>query len=189
MTMRWCLGLVAMAVGAAAQADGVDLNLNNDSVYAAYIGSYRSAETAYAAFGNGQRESRAVSATLLAYGEQRNASLRADIGIGGRAYLASIAEPGPGNSKEVSALGLGGQVRVFPLNGPLGIGVSGFFSPEVVTGLDARSFWETGARLEFEVIRNSASVYVGYRQMRMNLEAGGYRILDRDTHAGVRIMF
>lgn len=170
-----------------ALADSLDLNLRNDAVEFTYGRSYRAAEVTGGAL---WREKENDSGTrwaahlgLLASGEQESRASRWQGGVGGRLYFAEAG------SSDALALALGGQFRWSPGDAPIGLGAYGFFAPDIVTGLDAKRFWEAGVRIELEVIRNTANVYVGYRKMEMRLENDADVTLDKGGHVGVRIVF
>jgi hypothetical protein len=170
-----------------ALADSLDLNLRSDAVQFTYGHSYRAAEvTGGALWKDKENDSGsrwAAHLGLLASGERETRGSRWQAGLGGRLYFAEAG------SSEALALALGGQVRWSPGDSPLGLGAYGYFAPDIVTGADAKRFWEAGARVEFEVVRNTASVYVGYRKMEMRLESDADVTLDDGGHVGVRIVF
>ena len=168
-------------------ADSLDLNLSDHSVRFVYGTSLRSAEVTagvlYAEKGNDPDSRWAAHLGLIASAERRGATSRTEAGVGGRLYLASTG------SSEVAALALGGEFRWFPGEGLVGIGGYGYYAPDIVTGIDAKRLWEAGARVELEVVRNTAHVYVGYRKMQMRLENNLDVTVDEGGHVGVRIVF
>jgi YfaZ precursor len=170
-----------------ALADSLDLNLRNDAVQFTYGRSYRAAEvTGGALWKDKENDSGsrwAAHLGLLASGEREGRGSSWQAGAGGRLYFAGAG------SSEALALALGGQFRWSMGDAPIGLGAYGFFAPDIVTGLDAKRFWEAGVRVELEVIRNSANVYVGYRKMEMRLENDVDVTLDKGAHVGVRIVF
>ena len=170
-----------------ALADSLDLNLRNDAVQFTYGHSYRAAEVTGGALwkekDNDSGTRWAAHLGLLASGEQESRGSRWQAGLGGRIYFAEAG------SSEALALALGGQFRWSPVNSPIGVGAYGFLAPEIVTGLDAKRFWEAGARVELEAVKNTAYVYVGYRKMEMRLENEADVTLDKGGHVGVRIVF
>jgi hypothetical protein len=167
-------------------ADSLDLNLSNHSVQFVYGRSFRSAEMTVGALyvekGNNPDSHRAAHLGLIASAERRGTT-RSEAGLGGRLYFASAG------SSDVAALALGGEFRWFPGEGPVSIGGYGYFAPNIVTGIDAKRLWEAGARVELEVVRNTANVYLGYRKMEMRLENDLDVTVDKGAHFGVRIVF
>jgi YfaZ precursor len=187
MLLRTLVVVPTLLFACPALADSLDLNLRNDAVQFTYGYGYRAAEVTGGALWREKEDGRgtrwAAHLGLLASGERESPASRWQAGLGGRLYFAEAG------SSEALALALGGQVRWSPGNSPIGIGAYGFFAPDIVTGLDARHFWEAGARVELEAVRNTAYVYVGYRKMEMRLESDADVTLDRGGHLGVRIVF
>jgi hypothetical protein len=145
-------------------ADSLDLNLGEHSVQFVYGRSFRSAEMTVGALhvekGNNPGSHQAVHLGLIASGEPRGTS-RFEAGLGGRLYLASAGS----------------------------IGGYAYYAPDIVAGIDVKRLWEAGARVEFELVRNTANLYVGYRRMEMRLENNVDVTVDKGGHAGVRIVF
>ena len=187
MLLRTVVVVPLLLFAQPALADSLDLNLRNDAVQFTYGHSYRAAELTGGALWReeeGDSGSRwAAHLGLLASGERESKASRWQAGLGGRLYFAEAG------SSEALALALGGQFRWSPGDSPIGLGAYGFFAPDIVTGIDAKGFWEAGARVEFEVVRNTASVYVGYRKMEMRLDNDADVTLDKGGHVGVRIVF
>lgn len=183
MHFRILAGVLAAAFSGAVAADSIDINLSNDSIQATYAGDFRAGEYNFGFLDNDDRDSWVASAGLLVFGDNHGPRARTEVGVGGKIYVASVG------NLDVYALGLGGQARVFPNNGPIGIGGYVFYAPDVVTSGDGKEFWEASARVEFEVIKNAASVYVGYRKVRTELDGGGHVTLDSGGHAGLQIRF
>jgi hypothetical protein len=181
--------LFSLPFSRAVLADSLDLNLSGDDAQFVYGRTYRSAETTAGALyasksKNGNTDSHwAGHLGLIATGEQRSATSRTEAGVGARLYFASA------ESKDALALALGGAFRWFPGEGPIGLGAYGFIAPDIVTGLDAKRLWEAGARVEFEAVRGTASVYLGYRKMEMRLDNDANVTVDKGGHVGVRIVF
>jgi len=174
--------LAAAGFGGTALADSIDINLNDHSVQATYASNWRAADFSVGVVSNRDTHDWVASAGLLALGT-RQAATRTEVAVGGKVYLVSV-----GNS-DLRALGLGGAVRVFPRNGPIGIGGYAFYAPDIVTGGDGKSFWEAGAHVDFEVVKNTADFYVGYRKFRAELNDGSHVTVDSGGHVGVRISF
>lgn len=183
MHQRVLVGALVTAISGAAVADSFDINLNNDAVQATYTANLRTAEFNVGLISNDEKDSWVASLGLLAVGQKQTQNLRSEIGVGGKVYLVSVGDA------DIRALGLGGQVRAFPNNGPIGLGAYLFYAPDVVTSGDGKSFWEGGASVEAEVVKNTASVYVGYRKVRTEIENGPHVTVDSGGHVGLRISF
>lgn len=183
MLLRTILVTALAGYAAAVSADALDINVSSDTVEAGYTVNFRSAEFTAGALYNRDRDDWVASAGLLAKGELGGTSTRSEAGLGGKVYGASVG------SQELLAVGLGGQFRIFPGNGPFGIGAYGYYAPEILTGLDGNRFWEAGARAEFEVVQRTASLYVGYRKVRANLDNGSAANIAKGGFAGIRVSF
>lgn len=183
MRLRTVLIAAFLTASGTALADSIDISLSNDSAQAIYATGWRTAEFNMGALYINDQNDWVASVGLLAQGEQQSGGSRIEAGLGGKAYLATV-----GND-DLLALGLGGQLRVFPNNGIFGIGGYVFYAPDIVTVMDGKKFWETGVRAEVEIIKKTASLYLGYRKVRADLDNGAHVVIDKGTHAGVKILF
>lgn len=183
MRIRIFLAALAAGFSGAVAADSIDINLNNDSIQAIYASNWRTAEFNVGLLSNTDQNDWAASMGLLASGERQTGASRVEGGLGGKIYLADVA------NQDVLALGLGGEFRTFPNNGPIGFGGYLYYAPNVVTTMDGEKFWEFGARVEFEAVKKTANVYIGYRKMRADLDNGQDVTVDSGLHAGVKISF
>jgi len=181
-----CLRLIVFALLAAANvsaaADSVDLNLSSDTIEARYNASVGFGEWTFGALYNRDQKDQVVNVGLLATGETRAGGSRIEAGLGGKLYATSVG------NEEVLALGVGGQVRWFFGEGPFSVAGYGFFAPRVVTFLDGVWFWEAGVRAEVELIKNSF-LYIGYRQVQVELDSGARPNVDKGAFAGLQIKF
>ncbi len=183
MRLRIFVAAVAAGFSVPVMADSLDINLNNDSVQATYATAWRQAEFNVGLLSNTDQNDWAASMGLLASGEKQTADARVEAGLGGKVYAASVS------NKDVLALGLGGQFSVHPNSFPIGFGGYLYYAPDVITFLDGKKFWEWGARVEFEVVKKTANIYVGYRKMRAELDNNNNVTVDSGGHVGVKISF
>jgi len=183
MRLRIFLAAVAAGFSVPVLADSLDINLNNDSVQAIYATDWRKAEFNAGFLSNGDQNDWVASMGLLASGEKQTGEMRTEAGLGGKVYVADVS------NKDVLALGLGGQFRVFPNNGPIGFGGYLYYAPDVITFMDGKKFWEWGVRAEFEVVKKTANIYVGYRKVRADLDNNTNVTVDSGGHVGVKISF
>lgn len=172
-----------MGLNGAALADAINLNLNNDSIQAAYTSYWRTADFSLGLLSNRDTHDWVASAGLIARGTREGPKARTEAGVGGKVYVVSVGD------SDIEALGLGGEVRVFPGNGPIGVGGYVYYAPDIVTGGDGKKFWETGVHVDFEVVRDTADIYVGYRKLRAELVDNSRVTVDSGGHVGVRINF
>jgi hypothetical protein len=181
--MRWIVFAALSAASVSAMAAGsVDLNLSNDTIEAKYQGPAGAADWTVGGLYNRDEKNWDLNLGVLATGDTGAGGSRIEGGVGGKVYTAHVAD------SDVGALALGGQVRWFPGNGSFAIGGYAFYAPKVVTFLDGTKFYDTGARAEVEVIRNSF-VYVGYRWTRADLDNGSSPYVDKGGFAGVMVKF
>jgi len=183
MRLRTILITAFLATSGTALADSIDINLSNDSAQAIYTTSWRTAEFNAGALYVNDPNDWVVSAGLLAQGEQKSGGARIEAGLGGKTYYASVG------NQDLLALGLGGQLRVFPNNGIVGIGGYAYYAPDIVTLIDGKKFWEAGVNVEVEIIKKTASLYLGYRKVRADFDNNTNVAVDKGTHAGVKILF
>jgi hypothetical protein len=183
MRLRIILAALMAGFSAAVSADSIDINLNGDSIQAMYATNWRAADLNVGLLTNTDQHDWAAHIGLLALGESQTGNTRIEGGLGGRIYLADVA------NEDVLALGLGGQFRTFPNNGPIGFAGYLYYAPGIVTAMDGEKFWEWGARVEFEMVKKTANIYLGYRKMRADLEDGRDINVDSGLHAGVKISF
>ena len=183
MRLRTVLIAAFLASSSIALADSIDISLSNDSAQAIYTTGWRTAEFNAGALYVNDPNDWVVSAGLLAQGEQKSGGARIEAGLGGKTYYASVG------NQDLLALGLGGQLRVFPNNGIVGIGGYLYYAPDIVTLIDGKKFWEMGVNVEVEIIKKTASLYLGYRKVRADFDNNTNVTVDKGTHAGVKILF
>jgi hypothetical protein len=180
--MRWIVFAVLAAASLSAVAGTLDINLSNDTVEAKYDSPVGAADWTFGGLYNRDDKNYAFNIGLLATGDSGAGGSRIEGGLGGKVYTVHV----PGS--DVAALALGGQVRWFPGNRSVGIGGYAFYAPKVVTFIDGQSFYDSGLRVEVEVIRNS-SVYLGYRWMKVDLTNGTSAYVDRGGFVGLMVKF
>lgn len=183
MRLRLFLAAVAASASSTVLADSLDINLNNDSAQAIYATNWRTAEFNTGLMYNKDHDDWVASVGLLSSGERETSQTRTEAGLGGKIYAASVS------NKDVVALGLGGQFRVFPNNGPIGFSGYAYYAPDIVTFVDGKKFWEFGARIEFEIVKKTANIYLGYRKVRADLENDANVTVDSGANVGVKISF
>ena len=104
--------------------------------------------------------------------------------VGGKAYFARFT----GNNESFSlAPGVGARLTI-PLGIPMHLACSFFYSPEILIFGDTKRMSDFTARYEIEIYKQ-ATVFIGYRRLRYDLENSGKLDVDDDFHIGVRIKF
>jgi hypothetical protein len=183
MRLRLFLAAVAASASSTVLADSLDINLKNDAAQAIYATNWRTAEVNTGLLYNNDHHDWVASVGLLSSGQKETSQTRTEAGLGGKIYGASVSH------KDVVALGLGGQFRVFPNDGPIGFSGYGYYAPNIVTFVDGQRFWEIGARVEFEIVKNTANIYLGYRKVRADLDNDTHATVDSGANVGVKISF
>ncbi|MHB8743903.1 MAG: hypothetical protein ACYC9L_12335, partial [Sulfuricaulis sp.] len=123
MRLRLFLAVVAASASGTVLADSLDVNLNNHSAQATYATSWRTAELNSGLLYNNTHDNWVASIGMLSSGERQTSTTRTEAGLGGKIYAASIS------NKNLAALGLGGQFRVFPNNSPVGFSGYAYYAP------------------------------------------------------------
>ncbi len=106
-----------------------------------------------------------------------------DVGVGAKVFGGDV------DSRGVIALTLNGLARYSPPPLPrLGILGDIYYAPDIVTFVDATSFFQGEVRVEYEVLPESY-VYVGYRRLRIDLRGRAGATVDSRAHIGIQIHF
>lgn len=105
------------------------------------------------------------------------------VGLGGKlAFLDSDFQSG-------SAIALGAFARYnFPNANRFALAGSLYYAPDVIAFSDLTRYLEYDIRAEYEVLRN-ASIYLGYRNLEVEVEGGAEAELDDGLHFGMRFVF
>jgi len=186
--MTWRTPIVALLFGAcastAAIAGSLDLNLNNDVVEASYLSDPTTFQYRFGALHDDRTKDWLGHAGFVALGEQENQAMRSTIGFGGRVYSGST---GPFN---ILSVPLGGQFSVYPAGfGSIGFSGYAFYAPNVLSGLDTERFFDVGVRVEFEIIKPTTVIYLGYRKIEAKFKNLGTSTIEEGGHIGLRISF
>lgn len=189
--MKGLAGVVAVALSGMAMnvmAQELDVSLNNDAAAIRYTMPFK--QTAYGHtdvdFGLLYTESNDVlgSAGIGVVGDAGAQSPGLKAGIGVRAYAVSLD-----NNDDMTALTLGGLIHYNPPTAPrFGVGADIHYAPDVTTFGDAKRFWELGARFEYEILPQ-ASLYLGVRKVRADMDSGAKIDMDEGAHIGMRMSF
>lgn len=183
-------GLFFTAAGAAAQ--GLDINLSSDAIrgeFAFDTGALPNNNAKIAIGGLFSEdlepdELTAIHAGLLVTGDTGAREALVEAGLGVRVVALDVAD-----SLNGAAIALGGEVdaRLPAFNR---IGVSGYiyFAPDVSSFSDINQYIEYAFDANYEIIRN-AFVYLGYRQVRLDIDPVGDFSADTGMHAGFRLRF
>jgi len=191
MFKRCVLPLVSMMMLGAfssVKADALDLNLNNDSVQLLYTSPF----TSDAGIGGANLEVGAIYTEADDYLGIVGLDVKGEAGSGSPGLVAGVGVRGYGiglDTVDIGALAIGGLVQYSPpaLNRLSVVGQI-FYAPEILTFMDGKHLQSAEFRIEYKVL-TQATVYVGYRDIEADLDAGGSVDVDNGGHLGLRFTF
>lgn len=179
------LGLALAPFGA--WAEHVDVNLSDETLRGAYAAPFPRMNGIYE-FGGllGERDDRRFQqghAALLVTGDAGARQANVTAGLGGRVF-ALHAEEADG-----AGLALGGMFEArLPAFNRLGVLAYAYGAPKASTFGDFEGWYEYAVSLDYQVLQG-ASVYGGYRQIKVDVENGGTFTVDNGWHLGLRLNF
>ncbi len=190
MLLRSLFSVSLLAISASAYADAVDINLRDTSAQLQYKAGMGGTNMGKAEFGMGvlytQKNSLMGEMGIMVKDDIGGNAPGVSVGVGMKLLVAKVR---PANFS-ASALAVGGMVRYSPpAERRLGFVGEFYLSPNIITFGGADRFWQTGARVEYEIIPQ-ASVYLGYRNVSFNQKNTGLNaIIDDGFHVGARMSF
>jgi hypothetical protein len=111
----------------------------------------------------------------------RNFELAAGLGVRG-VYIGRDRDSG-------GAVAPGGQLEArFPGYERIGFSIYGYYAPEVLSLGEFDEYYEVGVGVDYQVLKN-ASVYLGYRNVNVEIEDGPKLTADNGLHVGLRLEF
>jgi hypothetical protein len=182
--------VIAMALCTvhSAMAQDVDLNLNGDTVQVQYTTQI----TGVAHFNNGavnasglvsSNDDYLLGAGVRVTGSAGTGSPGLDVGVGAKLFGGGVDNHG------VMALALNGLARYSPPSVPrLGIRGDLYYAPDIVTFIDASSYFQGEVRVEYEVLPESF-IYVGFRRLQIDIKGRSTATVDSGGHIGIQIHF
>ncbi len=180
---------LSMAFGAGvptAQADGLDLNLNDDAARLTYRRPLESRPVEIdGSWLHHQDNGDVASIGLHLSGNSGTAQNPVNAGIGGRLYFVDADRVGA----DGGALAVGGFVRwKLPQANRVGIGGHLYFAPDVIAFGDAEQYFEAAVYASYEILRE-AEVYVGLRNVKADFDDAPEVTFDTGLHLGLRLRF
>lgn len=95
--------------------------------------------------------------------------------LGGRSYISSL-EDSTNQEYNIFAFALGAELLYVPDTlGGLGIGVSFFYAPDILSAADAEGLTEIGFILDYQLTPQS-NIFVGYRDIDVTLKPNGLEV-------------
>lgn len=182
-----CLGLAP----AAAQAETLDINLSNKALRGSFSGPLSSVfprvggiyELGALIGDEDDRKVRQGHLGILVSGDAGARQANVTAGLGGRIALLDAEQDSGG------ALALGGQLEArVPAFNRIGVIAYVYGAPRASAFGDLDGYLEYAAAVDYQVLRE-ASIYVGYRQLKLDLEDFGTVTADTGLHLGLRLNF
>jgi len=188
---RWLLALGLAVAAGAAQAETVDINLSSRAIRGELSGPlahlFPRLKGEYNAGGlAGEKDAvnyNEAFAGLLLTGDAGARQANVTAGLGARFAMLDVEQYTGG------ALALGGMIEArLPAFNRIGVIGYAYGAPKVATFGDFEGYFEYAVALDYQLIRE-ASLYAGYRQLRLNPEEGGSVTADTGFHGGIRLQF
>lgn len=188
MISRSLITAALLGISAAAGAQSIELNLNDESAELRYFSAM-----GQQGFGQGEWDMGLIymeedNDTLFSGGVQvvgpAGAGLPGTtVGVGVRGYLSA------GTDEDIAGLGVGGQLAYTPpAFDRLSFGVQAIYAPDILTFMDADHLFEVNARVGYAVLP-TALVYAGYRKIETEFDEAGDVSLIEGGHIGVKFSF
>jgi len=178
-------------VAGAAQAEGLDINLSSQALRGAFSGSLTDIFPRLGGLYEmgvlaGEEESRNYfqgHGGLLVTGDAGAERANVTAGLGGRIAVLDVEEVTGG------ALALGGMVEArLPAFNRIGAVLYAYGAPKASSFGDLEGYLEYSLGLDYQVLR-AASVYLGYRQLKVDVKDVGNFTVDNGWHLGLRLTF
>jgi hypothetical protein len=189
-----CAGLLLALVAGTARAETLDIDLSARALQADFAGPltdiFPRLNGLYDLGGiAGKQDGRYEEghAGLLVTGDAGAEKANVTAGLGGRISLLDHRPAGgPFNG---GALALGGQVEArLPAFNRIGVLGYAYGAPRASAFGDLTGYLEYAVDGDYQVLRN-ASVYAGYRELKINVKDHGSVTVDTGFHLGLRLNF
>lgn len=192
MLRRFALFFALSLAVPLAHAETLDFNLSDDAVRAELsgplpFGDQRGAEYNFGYLYSDKRDARlnVGHIGMMVIGDAGARDANVHVGIGLRGTVISMRG---GNNGGAVAVGAKFDVRLPQFN-RIGLIGNVHFSPKVLSFNDVERYSDLTVAIDYEIIRN-ASVYAGFRDVRVKLEdVGGSNLRDNSPILGLRLTF
>jgi hypothetical protein len=190
MLSRNIVALSLLTLASTAIADTIDLNLRNSSAQVQYSSAMGRAALGKTELHFGVLYSNADNANntlgdvgIVVKDEVGSKAPGFSVGVG----IKGLAAHTQGTNE--SGVAIGGLIRYTPPSIPrMSLVGQLYFAPNITTFGDADRYGETMVQLEYDVISNAAA-YIGYRNIKFDLNNGSNAKVDEGAYIGVRMSF
>ncbi|MEM9172900.1 MAG: YfaZ family outer membrane protein, partial [Pseudomonadota bacterium] len=167
-------------------AQTIDLNVNNDTVRAGFIGNPTERGLRIdAGWLHNQDRGDVIHIGVHAVGDMSSGNQSLEGGLGGKVFHI---EPDVGG-ESATVLGIGAYGRyVLPAANRVSIYGHVYFAPDVLAFGDGKRYAEIEAHLAYNVLRN-ADVYLGARYSNVDFDGADDVTLDSGLHVGIQLRF
>jgi len=178
------LGLAASG----AQAESLDINLSDETLRGAFTAPLSGRLGGIYELGAllGEQDGEHFQqghAGLLVTGDAGAREANVTAGLGGRLFALNADDVAGGG------LALGGMIEArLPAFNRIGVIAYGYGAPKASTFGDFEAWYEYAVGLDYQVLKG-ASVYGGWRQLKVDVEDFGYVTVDNGWHLGLRLNF
>jgi len=166
----------------------IDAYISEDAIQALYMRMIQTdalgpIEVRGGIFYNEQRDLIGIADGLIEVGEVRPAQ-RLVFSVGPRMYGAFLNQ----EDEDIFGIGVGGQARYFfNRSQTMSVTLSYYYAPDILTFGAADNVNDVALRLQAQ-LRDGTDVYVGYRELELDVR-GGDREVDDNVHLGFRRNF
>jgi hypothetical protein len=183
------LGLCLAAIAGGAQAETLDINLSDEVLRATFdaplpterLGGIYEFGGLFGERGGVQFNQAHLGLLVTGDAGAREATVQA--GLGGRLFLLESDGPDGGG------LALGGMIDArLPSFNRIGVVGYAYGAPSASTFGDLEAWYEYAISLDYQVLRG-ASLYAGWRQIKVDIEEFGNATVDTGFHGGLRLSF
>ncbi|MEW5755036.1 MAG: hypothetical protein AB1810_01920 [Pseudomonadota bacterium] len=186
MRIRVLFATLAMISASAAHAYSMELALSDETArfnFSSFVGGFQGGRAQFdAGLLFNEDDDYVINTGLHVIDVAGTKSPGVQLGVGGTVYFADIGD------YNALALALGGQVSFRPQNfNRINLSANFHYAPGIVSFVDADSFTEYGARIEYSLLPQ-ADVFLGWTKIETEVENVEVRPV-KDAHLGIRISF
>jgi hypothetical protein len=186
--MKRVFAALCLLLAGAAQAEQLDINLSDEvlrGVYARDLSGRLNGLYDLGGMSGERRDERfeEIHAGLLVTGDAGAQKANVTAGLGGRVFAVHADEV------DGAGLALGGMFEArLPAFNRIGMVSYLYGAPQASTFGDIEGFLEYAVALDYQVLQG-ASLYVGYRQLKVDVEDFGSFTVDTGFHLGLHLTF
>lgn len=193
---RIALALILLTTATTARAEGLDFNLSDQALRGAFAGDLtrifpRIGGQWDAGVILGEEDERnftQLHGGMLVTGDAGAAQANVVAGLGFRVALVDTDAPTAGDANG-GALALGGSIDArLPAFNRIGMIAYVYGAPKASAFGDLEGYLEYSAGIDYQVLQ-AASVYLGYRQLKIDVDGVGDFTVDNGWHLGMRLQF